>query len=348
MSTPFSHAYVSAMVRAGEGLGHGELFEVVQNEDVSVSTMIPFDIFADPHTGEWEDPCRPVEGFNQGLSGDDLMRKAHARAMIQRSLKKLQDRHNIKGGTPVSGPYAESDSSPSGSGSVGNVDSGGKSGAGSNTATTPRGFFRRRSFSEPPVQPGTGSSPATSWSLYDPRHSSAPLLWKSDGVENTPYGRYQKNSRPRSLSLSQVGLRQAEATPKKAGRSMSVASFESAKSEDSEDIPRSTQEINWTELAGIFQRVSLPGTEKAQREKEKAIAAAPNGNLTIFAPFVHKIETISTVASDEESDEEEDLSDGAVLARHQIVLDGMKEKLSAIFDARKKQQDRKKGRMPNK
>ena len=46
--------------------------------------------------------------------------------------------------------------------------------------------------------------------------------------------------------------------------------------------------------------------------------------------------------SEEESDEEEDLSDESVLARHQIVLDRMKEKLSAILEARKKQQDRKK------
>jgi hypothetical protein len=340
MSLPFSHAYVSSMVRAGEALGHGELFEVVQNEEVLVSTMIPYDVFTD-ESGAWEDPCRPTEGYTSGLTGDDLMRRAHARAMIQKSLKKLQDRHNIKGGTPNTGPYTDPPNSQSGFGNT--SDSNSKS-VSPNAATNPRGWVKRqKSFSEPPVQPGTGSAAATSWSLYDPRHYSAPLIWRADDVENSPYGRHSKSTRPRSLSLSQVGIRHSASRSTKGkpgGRSMSVASYESAEpGKDSSGDLRSTREIAWTEIAGIFQPVNLPGESKAQKEKEET-ASAPE-TKQIFAPFVRTVES-SPVASEEESDEEEDLSDDTVLGRHQIVLDRMKEKLSAILEARKKQQDRKK------
>jgi hypothetical protein len=340
MSLPFSHAYVSSMVRAGEALGHGELFEVVQNEEVLVSTMIPYDVFTD-ESGAWEDPCRPPEGYTSGLTGDDLMRRAHARAMIQKSLKKLQDRHNIKGGTPTTGPYTDPPNSQSGFGNI--SDSSSKSV--SPNASTPRGWLKRQrtSFSEPPVQPGTGSATATSWSLYDPRHYSAPLIWKADDVENSPYGRHSKSTRPRSLSLSQVGIKQSASRSTKGklgGRSMSVASYDTDELEkDSSGDLRSTREIAWTEIAGIFQPVNLPGESKAQKEKEET-ACTPE-TRQIFAPFVRTVESFP-VASEEESDEEEDLSDNAVLARHQIVLDGMKEKLSAILESRKKQQDRKK------
>jgi hypothetical protein len=341
MSLPVSHAYASSMVRAGEALGHGELFEVVQNEDVNVSTMIPYDVFTD-ESGAWEDPCRPIEGFTQNLTGDDLMRRAHARAMIQKSLKKLQDRHNIKGGTPNPGPYTD----PPNSGSGVNADSS-KSVSGSNASTTPRGWLKRRSsFAEAPIQAGTGSAAATSWSLYDPRHYSAPLLWKPEDVDNGPYGRHNKNSRPRSLSLSQ-GLAQLKQAGVKSsrgkglsGRSMSLASAETAQEEDTVGMRQSTREIAWSDVAGIFQKVQLPGTSQAQKENETDTAPRKG---TIFAPFVRQVELPPT-DSDSESDEEEDLRDGSVLARHQAVLDAMKANLSAILEARKKTQERRKSR----
>ena len=337
MSLPFSHAYVTAMVRAGEAIGHGELFEIVQNEDVHVSTMIPYDVFTD-ESGAWEDPCKPPEGFTPKLTGDDLMRRAHARAMMQKSLKKLQDRHSIRGGTPTSGPYIDPANLTSGCGS----DAGGKSS--SSSSTTPRGWTKQRrgSFSEPPVPPGTGSAEATSWSLYDPRHYSAPLLWKADDIENSPYGRYNKSARPRSLSLSHAALRQTS-TPEKTRikRAMSFASTESTVSDSGstdESMPRSTREIPWEFVAGMFQSVSLSAVR--QSHKEKKVESSAPGTRTIFAPYVHKLDSVPD-ASDGESDTEEDLSDETVLARHQIVLDRMKLKLSAILEARKqKQQDR--------
>jgi hypothetical protein len=326
------------MVRAGEALGHGELFEVVQNEEVNVSTMIPYDVFTD-ESGAWEDPCRPIEGYTQNLSGDDLMRRAHARAMIQKSLKKLQDRHNIRGGTPNPGPYTDPPSSASGA----NSDSS-KSMAGSTASTTPRGWLKRRSsFSEPPVQAGTGSAAVTSWSLYDPRHYSAPLVWKGDDVANSPYGMHNKNARPRSLSLS-VGAAPLKPSGKAArgkpsGRSQSVASYDHVHDDRTDGMRQSTREIAWRDVAGIFQSVKLPGVSQAQKEKE--VDSIPK-DKTIFAPFVRRAELSDD--ADSESDEEEDLQDEIVLRRHQVVLDRMKAKLSSILETRKKTQERRKSR----
>jgi hypothetical protein len=337
MSLPFSHAYVSSIVRAGEAIGHGELFEVVQNEEVNVSTMIPYDVFTD-ESGAWEDPCRPIEGFTSNLTGDDLMRRAHARAMIQKSLKKLQDRHNIKGGAPTPGAYIDPPSSGSGANSDSN-----KSVSSSTASTTPRGWLKRRSsFSEPPVQAGTGSAAATSWSLYDPRHYSAPLVWKAKDSENSPYGRHNKNTRARSLSMTQFKSGKG-GRGKAAERSMSVASYEQATDKvNTGSMLQSTREIAWSDVAGIFQNVTLPGMSLAQKEKEAPETATPR-DKTIFAPFVRKIE-LSDDTSSSESDEEEDLRDDEILLRHQIVLDRMKSHLSEFLEVRKNSQDRRKSR----
>lgn len=333
MSLSFSHAYVSSLVRAGEALGHGELFEVVQNEEVNASTMIPYDVFTD-ETGAWEDPCRPLNGFTANLTGDDLMRQAHARAMIQKSLKKLQDRHNIKGGTQISGAYTDPPTSdPT------------KAPSGSSGTSTPKASLKRRSsFSEPQVQSGTGSAAATSWALYDPKHYSVPLSWNPEAVENTPYGKHNSGNRPRSLSLAQYTLKLPSRGRGKHVRSASVASSEQAQEEETEpadggSMKRSTREIPWADVAGIFQNVALPGTPK---QVDVSIAAR---GRTIFAPFVRKVAFDEVQGkSDDESDEGEDLREESVLERHQIVLDRMKEHLSTFLEARQKTQEKRKNR----
>eukprot|EP00429_Kryptoperidinium_foliaceum_P008926 CAMPEP_0176010860 /NCGR_PEP_ID=MMETSP0120_2-20121206/4989_1 /TAXON_ID=160619 /ORGANISM="Kryptoperidinium foliaceum, Strain CCMP 1326" /LENGTH=1711 /DNA_ID=CAMNT_0017343711 /DNA_START=100 /DNA_END=5235 /DNA_ORIENTATION=- len=338
MSLSFSHAYVSAMVRAGEALGHGELFEVVQNEEVNVSTMIPYDVFTD-ESGAWEDPCRPINGYNASHNGDDLMRQAHARAMIQKSLKKLQERHNIKGGTSIPGAYTDPPAAAAGSDA--------RSTASNTYATSSKGAWLKRkpSFSVPPVQRGTGSAAATSWSLYEPKHTSAPLSWSSDCVENTPYGKHNSASKPRSLSLSQFTL-QFPGRRGRQARSVSVASAEAPNKpieSDGGGMKRSTLEIPWGDVAGIFQNVNLPGTPR-----QLDTPATPRSR-TIFAPSIRqvKFEDLGT-NSDNDSDGEEDLSEEMVLTRHQVVLDKMKEHLSAFFDARKKSQQEKRNRRSSK
>ncbi|KAL3916321.1 MAG: hypothetical protein SGILL_005231 [Bacillariaceae sp.] len=339
MSFSFSHSYVSAMVRAGEALGHGSLFEAVQNENYGVSTMIPYDVFTD-ESYAWEDPCRPSMGFTEGLTGDEMMRRAHARAMIQKSLKKLQERHSIKGGTPQPGPYVDqstSSSTPSGrSGSM-----------------TPRGSSqRRRSFSENHFQQGSGSAAATTAAVYDPKHACPPLQWVSNVLENTPYGRHNKRTIPRSLSVTQgaavmrqsgkggKGSRQRSSSRQSRSQVAMSPSANDGK-ESSNASRRSTREIPWKDVASIFQPVQLPGTIKEKKNVE-AKKLTPK-DRTIFAPVVKSLSSVPFTGREESSDEE-DISDEAVLARHQVVLNEMKIKLVAIQESRKKSMDRRKSR----
>jgi len=334
MSLPFSHAYASSMVRAGEAIGHGELFEIVQNEDVKVSTMIPYDVFTD-ESGAWEDPCRPEGSFTKGLTGDDLMRRAHARAMIQKSLKKLQDRHSIKGGTPNSGAYTDPPNSNS------NADSS-KSPSGSGTSSG-RGWGKRRSsLSEPKFPPGTGSAQATSMALYEPKHHSSPLEWDCDAPENLPYGNFSstKSAGSGKRRTSQGGPDSGGKSPRGGNivvRSKSVGSLNEAVPNSS--FARSTHEISWNDIASVFesQNVQLPIKKKKKEPEETSISK----HKTIYAPFVRQTESMPDY-SDSESETEEDISDAMVLSRHQEVLDEMKEKLSDFLEARKKSVERKK------
>lgn len=333
MSLSFSHAYVSAMVRAGEALGHGELFEVIQNEQVHVSTMIPYDVFTD-ESGAWEDPCRPPNGYNQRLTGDDLMRQAHARAMIQKSLKKLQERHNIKGGTTVSGAYVDPPAPSS---------TNAKSPSTAAVSSRPASLKRRPSFSEAPIQPGTGSAPATNWSLYEPKHLCPPLEWNSELPENTPYGKHDSKRAPRALSVSQFSLKLPPTRGRgKSTKAVNTELLQPIKEPEPDEGPvkRSTREIPWVDIAGIFQIVNGPGTPR-----QPETPAAPKGR-NIFAPIIRQVglDDVSDNSEDESSCEEEDLRDETVLARHQEVLDRMKEHLSAFFAARQNTSQGQRGR----
>lgn len=301
--------------------------------------MIPYDVFTD-ESHAWEDPCRPAPGFSEGLTGDEMMRRAHARAMIQKSLKKLQERHHIRGGTPVAGAYTDSASSSSSSMA--------RSGS-----TTPRGTAqRRRSLSDAPFQQGSGSAPATSTSLYDPKHNCPALQWKADDVDNTPYGRRNKNTKARSLSVTQgaavnrISGRGGKGLPRQNSGRKNCPKTDHSTMPIEEDLelkapPKSTRDIRWSDVAGIFQQIQLSGTIREKQESETKKLSAKD--RTIFAPVVRKVDFQPPSSSDDSSDEE-DLSDQAVLARHQVVLNEMKEKLTAIQQSRKKVQDRKKSR----
>ena len=109
---------------------------------------------------------------------------------------------------------------------------------------------------------------------------------------------------------------------------------------------RSTREIPWKDVAGIFQQVQLPSSTK-DKSKDKPSAedvGSDNKDRTIYAPFVRKVDDIPVYDS-EESDTEEDMSDGAVLTRHRVVLDRMKERLAVVLESRKRAaQDRRKSR----
>jgi len=327
MTDSFSHAYVSSIVRAGEAIGHGKLFEVVQNEDIETSTMIPYDVFTD-ESNEWEDPCKPEQGMSLGLSADGLSRRAHARAMIQKSLRKLQDKHNVKGGTVSAGPYADASSSASGPG--------GKP----LPASSPRpGVKRKHSITEPPAPPGTGSARAPNWNVFNPRHFTEALEWNTSVQENSPYGRHRISNRPRSVSLAARDSKKF----KKQKLPDSVAPTVSETSTELDDaLARSTIEIQWGDIADIFQHVELPKKAPSRASSSHHESAPMPADGKIFAPFCRKVGPLADNPDD--SDNDEDTSEELVVREHQKVLDEMKQKLSAYMDARRRQQERRRSR----
>ena len=325
MSDAFADGYVSSMVRAGEALDHGELFEMVQDEETSTSTMIPYDIFSD-ETRAWEDPCRPANGFTPNLSGEDLVRRAHARAMIIKSLKKMQDLNCIKGGTSDSGPYAER--TPSQGQSLIEAKALQRTQSGS--------LKRRASFSLPeqPVRTGTGSGQPTTVNQYNPQHICTPLFWDTTSIENMPYGQYSHAFRIRSLSLSSPELIKGDA--------IAAPSQQGLKDDGTGSgiVRRSTEEIDWSDVAKAFVTVDLAeGPTPSRRRVAKLslpVHQEPRNRLstTIFAPFCNRIDDSLAVSGESDSGEEEDLADETILRRHQVVLDSMKERLDKFMEGR--------------
>ena len=337
MSESFSHAYTSSMVRAGDALGHGELFEMVQSEETMTATMIPYDIFSD-ELGAWEDPCRVPNGFTRNLKGDDLVKRAHARAMIQKSLKKMQERNNIRGGAPNAGPYIDPSPGDAPAAHAGD----GK--AAHSLQKTPSGSTKRRgafSFSgEASAKPGSGAGKASSRTQYNPNHHSVPLIWDTTSIDNRPYGRYAFGTRPNVVAVSR--MQQSQDGRRKRGRggrtSISTPPIPSEVEEKAikDGVYTSTKEVNWGEVAEIFEVVSTatPSSKRSRKEQVQVHNTAP-ASKTIFAPFCNKIDASEIKGGDSDSDtEEEDLSDEAIFSRHQIVLDRMKDKVDKFMERR--------------
>ena len=371
MSEAFSHSYTSAVVRAGEALGHEDICDVAQDEAAKASTLMPYDFF-DDELGAWEDPCRPSGGFIAGLTGDELIHRAHARAMLQKSMRRLQDRYAIKGGTLSAGPYADV---------VPKTDATGAAAAASlkspSLSRSSSALKRKSSFSS--IESGGGGSINA---LFRPAHYSAPLLWDCEDIDNLPYGRHTEinfTARGRSPSMARFGGFSISSSslerPKKRRRSsgaeddgsvtpMSVSpapedstsgSLPEAADEDvaNDPLPRSTVEIEWTHVADMFEPVELDdGSKKpqaspsprasasAEKSIENVDKSSPSKKGPIIAPFCREFdyskidEDGSGESDDADGGEEEKLSDEAVLARHQAVLDDMKEKLEYAMKVR--------------
>lgn len=338
MSNSFSHAYVSSMVRAGEALGHGPLFEAVQNESCGVSTMIPYDVFTD-ELGAWEDPCRPKNGYTETLTEDDAIRKSHARAMIQKSLRKLQDRQNLKGGAQSPGPYTDS-SIASTNNKLNHF----------SASSSRGGSHKRRSSLEPLIHPGSGSAPATSWTLYEPKHHSPPLDWGISTKDNPPYGNRKKDSKSHPSSVfqdlsaskaSEKGHRRRQSVPYKDSKTLALAPLKKSSNHTDDEENQGvviTREIPWQTIAGLFQKAQHTDIIKQQKERE---AQQSSRESIIFAPVVQKLDSIPFVeyGDDEDlKDEEENVTDGYILSRHRAVLETMKERLAFVLKNKKKSQ----------
>jgi hypothetical protein len=310
MSEAFSNAYTSSMVRAGAALGYDDLGEIVQDESTQTSSQLPFDILIDA-TGAWEDPCRSKRGYGTNLDSDALLKRAHARAMIQRSLKRLQDRYGIKGGTKSAGPYSESfdQASPK---------------CLSSPRPSPRsGNKRKASFSSADFLKNMNAAATTA--LFNPNHFSAPFIW-DDTVENTPYGRHGAilNGRLRSPSVM--------------GDKLLPTSKRLKTTDDDAQNLRSTCAIEWEEVARMFEDVKPIEKTSSSRANDHNVAV-PLGS-TIFAPFCRKIDP-EELPSDSDSDaEEENLEDNYILSGHQKVLDSIKDKFDMMMKIRQEYQDR--------
>jgi len=334
MSESFSHSYTSAMVRAGEVLGYEALCEMVKDGNTRSFTLLPFDVLSDV-SGAWEDPCKATGCYSHNLVGEELTRRAHARALLQKSLRKLQDRYSIQGGITNEGPYGEP----------------------SLTRGTP--FIRRSASISLPVKATVpvlnrsssvlkrkssfcstsdmtvGLNSAVS-SLAHSNCYSNPYFIDMDEIENKPYGRYGADESSRSPSELRPFI---YTNPTKRMRLESHSS--------NLLVTRSTYEIEWTDIANLFQTISLVNSSGDNKLPLPRTLSNQSDMMfgttsTIFAPYCRKVENGPGYNMDDnqESDTEEDITDSRLLKSHQIVLDKMKEKLDAIMAIRRKYQDR--------
>lgn len=314
----FSNAYVSSLVRAGEALGHEDLCELVHDEECLSSSLLPYDIIVDV-SGAWEEPCQPDGGFTLKLTVDELSKRAHARARIQKSLFKLQEKFGIKGGVRNAGSYVDA-----GATSTDAVSSSPPSLQSPLSRSTSAGIKRRSSSgsvqnADLSYSPGLTSGMAQ---VFNPAHYSVPLQWDLDDSHNKPYGIHgvQGKKGKRSGYLS-----------KKARHGHSSPSSSNKIDNKEGHLRKPTAPIDWLQVAKRFHSVTNvePPSQAVCKEKTDSTA------LIIIAPIVHELndDVHLNCGSDSESDLEEDITDEAVLARHQKVLDDMKHKLELAIEA---------------
>jgi len=327
MSEYFSHVYTSSMVRAGEALGFESLCDIVQDEITMTSTLLPFDILSDS-SGSWEDPCRPQSGFIHGLTAGELKRKAHARALIKNSLQIMQQ---VKGKFCKASPLLSSQDESGFPGA-----SGGNGGE-PRTKATPisrslSGVKRKLSssgsyFDISGVPHRVSSSGAMT--LLNPSHFSSSLSWNNDLIENMPYGRHDqilRESFSSDLNINLLGMFSNIEKSKK-NRINSKAR--------KHNWQRSTKELEWTHVATLFGSAQIGGAieKNSLKSKSKQINFEPAiMGSNIFAPFCRKMnDSFLLYDSDSDSTSDEDIEDEVRLKKHQVVLDGMKQKLDDIM-----------------
>ena len=303
MSEAFSNSYVSAIVRAGEALGHENMCEFVQNEECQASTMAPYDYFHD-NAGVWEEPCRPAAGYHASVSGGELMRQAHARSVIQQSLRNLQGRLRLKGGVADGGSYSRALAASSGAG-------GGASGGPPTPTSIPpitkthSGSLKKKSSSFD--FGGGGGASGGAESVFNPDHVIEPMAWDPHDVAHCPYGLHDLDAKVEALAEDDNN-----GGPSLARRT------------------RSSHEIEWEEVANMF----FHGGSTRSIDTDFA-AGGLLGKKQIFAPEIRPFDPSSLDGLDDDGDEsDEDISDETMLRRHEKVLAEMKIKIDAALARR--------------
>jgi len=327
MSEAFSNAYTSSMIRAGAALGYDDLGEIVQDESTKSSSQMPFDILSDA-TGAWEDPCRSVGGYGVKLDSDELLKRAHARAMIQRSLKRLQDRHGIKGGTASAGPYSNS------------YDPAGHSNATPSAhRPSPRGAGSKRKAFFSGGENLKSLNTAATTALFNPSHFSTPFIWDAYDIDNFPYGRYDTEPTERLRSPSGVSrhlLEEGNSNVKKQKLSKNGPALVK------NIFIQSTRAIDWTEVAQQFENVKpieKPSSCARANDHDDHNVAVPLGS-TIYAPFCRQIDPDNLPSDDGSEAEEEIMDDEHILAQHQKVLNTIKDKFETMMKIRLEYQEK--------
>ena len=109
MTERYAFAYLKYMVVVGETIGHAKVCQLVHDDTLhdpsiiatntvapltsnlnygSVWTFLPFDVVRsedDEFGYVMEDPCKPrYGGFTQGMDKEELISRAHAKALMQR------------------------------------------------------------------------------------------------------------------------------------------------------------------------------------------------------------------------------------------------------------------------
>jgi len=335
VSEAFSDAYVSSVIRAGEALGHEEVCEIVQDEECRASTMLPYDFFCD-HRGVWEEPCRPPTGYHPDVTADELVKRAHARAAFQKSMKKLQTRLGLRGGVSDGGPYCPvtPSSTPAPSPTA---------------AHTPNPAILYRSTSstlkrkgsqilgETSLVIGAGATGLPDSLLNPPSHLSTPLTWDMNNSSNLPYGRHNTGDRPGIVSVG--GPSFMDIKRRKTSHAPNYNKNTSSEGNKFTHKYRSTLEIEWGDVAKMF----LSGGSRRNifgKPGDMGIANLKDKG-TIIAPFIKEFDFDSFASRQQEKEElissDEDISDETVFRRHQEVLDGMKRKLDAALQKRQQQ-----------
>jgi len=347
MTEAYAYTHLRFMLVAGDTLGHARMCELVHDDTLhdkivqtsntvanvpnivnygSIWTMLPFDLVRsddDEYGNLMEDPCRPrYGGFTQGMDATELRCRAHAKALLHRTLYLLQQKHGFHGGVDNCGPYTAKAPDDGGNSPVPRlvddyreiksippalaanliiVSEGG----------TPRGHLatlkKKSSFSGREID-ATGGATHVGAIMY-PVHYCAPLPVPTyDRLESMPYG---KHSMTRTSSPP-----------------------------DSSGIVISTKSIDWGDIVKMFkplsaQQESLGGGNDASQPEESV-------PVSIFAPYVKRLEKPawemesscsdrSEKSTDDEESQDEDISDTAVFERHITVLDAMKQKLDVAM-----------------
>eukprot|EP00578_Thalassiosira_sp_NH16_P017862 CAMPEP_0181128302 /NCGR_PEP_ID=MMETSP1071-20121207/28680_1 /TAXON_ID=35127 /ORGANISM="Thalassiosira sp., Strain NH16" /LENGTH=1655 /DNA_ID=CAMNT_0023214141 /DNA_START=106 /DNA_END=5073 /DNA_ORIENTATION=+ len=313
MSEAFSNAYVSSIVRAGVALGHEHICEIGQDEGCRASTMLPYDFFHD-NFGVWEEPCRPTTGYHPDVGGNELTKQAHARSLIQKSMKRLQNSLGLKGGISDGGPYFPVPSANTSAPPTPTV--------GLPLVRTPSGSLKRRGSYDALGAPGAGPQETT----FNPDHYVTPMLWNSNDVGNSPYGQHQLEDKSIGSMTSEKKKRETDHI-NDGDQGDQTASFA--------EQYRSTQELEWEDVANMF----FHGGSTRNIDINYDFGSNHHlGRKKIIAPFVKEFDCSTLIPKSETENEslsDEDISDDAVFRRHQDSLDEMKLKLDAALESRK-------------